>query len=154
MAGTNFLINTTFGVANGVSYTGQTIVTPDPDSGNNPQQVMQAVAADEAQVDVTICETDIAAANIGDDDNEHGGGFGLLARVTALNDNEGTPSVTVKLMNSSTVIKSYVLTDGQAVVRDAIQAAADLGGTAITAIKVTPDATSDIEIVGYLNIKL
>ena len=140
--GTTFTQNTTFGVSSGPSYTGAKSVGPG--TNGNADILLDAPVAHYASPSsnpVTIYGESIDYTKVT--------AFGFKAVLTSLNGNVSTPSVTVTFTGglSGPTDLSYVLLDGQQVSVTANPLTADP-----SAIKVTPDATSDFEIQGIVHI--
>ena len=140
MAGQNFTIATSFGIGNGPTYSGQTVVAP-PVTGNNPVLLDQVIAAAGSPQTVYTEGFLEAACN----------GYGFQATLLDLNSNPATPSITVNINGAAGLIKAYTLTNGQSV---ALADAFDLASTDVTDITVTPDATSEFELFGIINLDI
>jgi len=173
--GTKFTITLGFGDSAGPTYTGPTVVSPGT-LGNNATQINQELKANAAVVptavpnatgqEVPVSNSPITVANIT--------AIGFQCQLVNSNSNANTPVCYVKLKNAISGGKDYImgpLVPNQTVTylplptkdpngntmnttNQTLDFPVQLTNTLITSITAIPDPTSDLQILGTIEVSL
>ncbi len=173
--GTTFTVGIQFGDSAGPTFSGTTAISP-ANTGSNAIQINQEVLANTSVVataephattyDLPALNTPITIANIT--------GMGFLCRLVNLNSNANTPVAYVKLKaamsganfdyvfplipNQSAQYLPIKATDANGntmnTANTTIAGSVQFTNTTISSITVTPDKTSDLQILGTIEISL
>ncbi len=149
-AGSNFTNSFGFASASGPSYNFNT-VTPPPNTGNNPQQIDQAVS-----LAITPSGDQIIWGPGSFDETDLSGfGIGVLPGGATANTTANTSVVVQFCESGNTPINTatYTLKPGEGVSVTPADVLAAIGNTTVTQIICTPSADGAVcEVVGTLNL--